>query len=63
MKQTCGALVALCALTPGFAVPKTRAAKLYNQVPLGFEANQGQTDHQVKFLARAPGYTLFLTGK
>jgi hypothetical protein len=62
MKKTIGfALLALCALTHGFAAPQTRAAKLYNQTPLSFEANQGQTDHQVKFLARAPGYTLFLT--
>ena len=26
-----------------------------------FEANRGQTDPRVKFLAHAPGYTLFLT--
>ena len=30
-------------------------------LPLGFEANQGQVDQQVKFLARGQGYTLFLT--
>jgi hypothetical protein len=29
--------------------------------PLAFEANQGQTDPQVKYLARGNGYTLFLT--
>src|SRR5256886_9145192 len=33
----------------------------YGKLPLSFEANQGQTDPQVKFLARGPGYTLFLT--
>jgi hypothetical protein len=33
----------------------------YGKVPLHFEANQGQTDAQVKFLARGPGYALFLT--
>jgi uncharacterized repeat protein (TIGR01451 family) len=33
----------------------------FASVPLGFEANQGQTDDQVKFLARGGGYTLFLT--
>src|SRR5438093_1943183 len=33
----------------------------YRRVPLGFEANQGQTDRRVKFLSRASGYTLFLT--
>lgn len=30
-------------------------------MPLQFEANQGQVDDQVKFLARGKGYTLFLT--
>ena len=30
-------------------------------LPLGFEANQGQTDPQVKYMARGDGYTLFLT--
>jgi hypothetical protein len=30
-------------------------------VPLNFEANQGQTDSEVKFLSRGDGYSLFLT--
>ena len=30
-------------------------------VPLSFEANQGQTNSQVKFLSRGEGYSLFLT--
>src|SRR5206468_1217133 len=30
--------------------------------PLSFEANQGQTDAQIDFLARGSAYTLFLTG-
>jgi uncharacterized protein (TIGR03437 family) len=29
--------------------------------PLSFEANQGQSDSQVKFLSRGDGYSLFLT--
>ncbi len=33
----------------------------FGRFPLSFEANQGQTDPQVKFLSRGPGYTLFLT--
>ena len=33
----------------------------YGQLPLHFEANQGQTDKQVKFLSRCPGYAVFLT--
>jgi Beta-propeller repeat len=30
-------------------------------LPLAFEANQGQTDPQVKYIARGKGYTAFLT--
>src|SRR5262249_6570587 len=33
----------------------------YGSLPLSFEANQGQTDVQVDFLSRGPGYSLFLT--
>jgi hypothetical protein len=34
----------------------------YGKLPLSFEVNHGQTDSRVKFLSRASGYTLFLTG-
>ena len=33
----------------------------YLQTPLHFEANEGQTDGQVKFLSRGSGYGLYLT--
>jgi hypothetical protein len=33
----------------------------YGRLPLSFEANQGQTDAQVRFLSRGDGYALFLT--
>jgi hypothetical protein len=33
----------------------------YANLPLHFEANHGQTDSRVRFLARGSGYTLFLT--
>jgi Beta-propeller repeat len=33
----------------------------YSQSALSFEPNQGQTDAQVRFLSRGPGYGLFLT--
>jgi len=33
----------------------------FAELPLRFEVNAGQTDEQVKFLSRGPGYTLFLT--
>ena len=37
-------------------------ASAYGHLPLSFEPNQGQTDPQVKFLARGGGYGLYLTG-
>ena len=40
---------------------KQRATATYGKLPLHFEANQGQTDDQVKFLARGSGFALFLT--
>jgi hypothetical protein len=33
----------------------------YDQIPMSFEVNQGQTDTQVQYLAHGAGYTLFLT--
>jgi hypothetical protein len=33
----------------------------YGKLPLSFEANRGQTDGRVRFLARGGGYTIFLT--
>jgi len=38
---------------------QTRTA--YGTLPMSFEANYGQSNSQVKFLARGQGYTLFLT--
>jgi len=40
---------------------KARLQQAFLRAPLIFEANQGQTDSQVKFLARGSGYSLFLT--
>jgi len=36
-------------------------ARSYGELPLSFERNDGQSDHNVKFLSRAPGFDLFLT--
>ena len=33
----------------------------YLRLPLAFEANQGQTDAQVKFISQGSGYSLYLT--
>ena len=44
-------------------VPETakhHLLKAYGELPLQFEANQGQTNPQVKFLSRGRGYVLFL---
>jgi hypothetical protein len=46
---------------PTVAKPDARVAEAYGNLPLSFEANQGQSDPRVKFLARGGGYTLFLT--
>ncbi|HEX8069879.1 MAG TPA: carboxypeptidase regulatory-like domain-containing protein, partial [Pyrinomonadaceae bacterium] len=40
---------------------EARARTAYGQLPLSFEANRGQTDPQVNFIARGPGYNVFLT--
>ncbi len=43
---------------------KIRASRLrasLTTLPLAFEANQGQTDPQAKYMARGNGYTVFLT--
>src|SRR5213594_1444650 len=42
---------------------RPRAVQNYGKLPLSFEANRGQTDAQVRFLARGQGYTLFLTSQ
>ncbi|HET6893611.1 MAG TPA: SBBP repeat-containing protein [Pyrinomonadaceae bacterium] len=43
--------------------PKKRSeiARAYGTLPLSFEANLGQTDERVRFIARGTGYGLFLT--
>jgi Bacterial Ig-like domain (group 3)/MBG domain (YGX type)/Chitobiase/beta-hexosaminidase C-terminal domain/Bacterial Ig-like domain (group 1)/Beta-propeller repeat len=35
----------------------------YGKLPMSFEANQGQTSTQVRFLSRGSGYSLFLTDR
>ncbi len=44
---------------PSLSGPRLRAA--YGKLPLYFEANRGQSDRRVHFLARGNGYRLFLT--
>jgi len=40
---------------------KPRVLEEYGKLPLSFEANEGQSDPDVKFLSRGHRYTLFLT--
>ncbi len=55
-------LLAILLAAPVLAAPASaRVNPDYGKLPLGFEANLGQTDEQVKFLSRGPGYTIFLT--
>jgi len=42
-------------------VTRKRVRKQHGELPLTFEANRGQSDPQVEFLARNKGYTVFLT--
>src|SRR5262249_7946712 len=49
----------------GTSVPSASKARIqqnFAKLPLSFEANAGQTDASVQFLARVPGYGLYLTG-
>src|SRR5437868_5811686 len=38
-----------------------RVMEAYGKLPISFEDNLGQTDQQVKYLARLPGATVYLT--
>jgi len=56
-------LAAVPASQPADASPANnpQITEEYGKLPLGFEANQGQADPNVKFLSRGSGYTLYLT--
>src|SRR5690242_19902387 len=42
---------------------RASSREVYGRLPLHFETNVGQTHEDVRFLARGPGYTLYLTGR
>ena len=48
-------------LTQPAPATQARLSAAYGQLPLSFEANRGQTDSRVNFLAHGAGYSLFLT--
>jgi len=59
-------IITLLAFVASFAFPfaaaaEARLSQSYGRLPLHFEANQGQTHQDVRFLARGPGYSLYLT--
>jgi len=45
---------------PQIHLTREQAREAYGKLELQFEANQGQTDASVNFLARGAGYTMFL---
>jgi predicted extracellular nuclease len=51
------------AATAGAGALQARSAArdAFGQLPIAFEANHGQTDAQVRYFSRGPGYSLFLT--
>ena len=49
--------------TPLSAAQKEDMTRAYGTLPLAFEANQGQTAPEVRYLAHGQGYQLFLTNQ
>ncbi len=56
-----GTSVSAAQQAPRISPPSVPGGAIYSKLPLSFEANQGQTSSQVKFLSRGNGYTAFLT--
>ena len=54
-------LLGLLSSSQAVPIAPERSAAHSFQLPLTFEVNQGQTDDRVDFLARGPGYNIFLT--
>src|SRR6187431_1632102 len=54
-------LVGLLSSSQAVPMAPLRSAAHAYQLPLKFEVNEGQTDSRVDFLARGPGYNIFLT--
>ena len=53
-------LLALLTCLTGSVVVEASPPTAYGKLPLSFEANHGQTDPSVRFVARSTGYQLFL---
>ncbi|WP_242111879.1 SBBP repeat-containing protein [Luteimonas aquatica] len=67
MKRTACVLLAALGLFASLASPastspdRSRSAEAFGKLPLHFEANTGQSDPRVRYLARGAGYALFFT--
>src|SRR5262245_50241730 len=48
-------------ILPAFAQAETFNNNTFGKIPLSFEANSGQADSRIRFLARGPGYGVFFT--
>src|SRR5262245_2634244 len=53
--------VARTASSRGREAAERKMREAYARLPLSFEANRGRISPQVDFVARGPGYTLFVT--
>jgi hypothetical protein len=49
--------------TPVSSAQKEDLARAYGRLPLAFEANQGQTAAEVRYVAHGQGYQMFLTNQ
>ena len=49
-------------LKSALAASSAKAAMRFANLPLDFEVNRGQANPLAKYIARAPGYSLFVTG-
>jgi hypothetical protein len=60
-------LAVLAASAPNIAAQQLQGRAVLNdsyaRLPMSFEANQGQSDNQVKFQSRGRGFNLYLTGR
>jgi hypothetical protein len=62
LRQQRAAVPQLATRAPAARAPQSSPVRSnFAALPLAFEANQGQTDPQVKYMARGDGYTVFLT--
>src|SRR6266702_522645 len=53
-------LIASAAAPPAVSPPSIQTSAVYGKLPLQFEANRGQTDPRIKFLARGRGCAFYL---